>query len=98
MLRLHLDVGDTLTKGAEGIQRNRNTLSKRALAIAGKTLGPYHPQVAKTLSNLGEVYRRQARYAEAEPYLQGAIAVLQRTLGDHHPQMATSLNNLAAVY
>jgi tetratricopeptide (TPR) repeat protein len=51
------------------------------LAIREKVLGPEHPDVAQSLNNLGELYRIQGRYAEAEPLLKRALAIRERVLG-----------------
>jgi class 3 adenylate cyclase/tetratricopeptide (TPR) repeat protein len=73
-------------------------LCKRALAIREKALGPEHPNVADSLSNLALGYREQARYEEAEPLYKRARAIREKALGLEHPDFAHSLNNLAHVY
>ncbi len=45
-------------------------------------------------NNLGELYRLQGRYAEAEPLYKRALAIKEKVLGPEHPEVATSLNNL----
>ncbi len=60
--------------------------------------GPQDPRLATNLNNLGELYRLQGRYAEAEQHYKWALAVLEKALRPAHPQVATSLNNLAALY
>ena len=58
--------------------------------------GPDQPAVARTLNNLGELYRSTGRLDEAARFHQRALAI-RRRLGEHHPDIATSLNNLAFV-
>ena len=41
-------------------------LYQRSLAIAGKALGPDHPDVAATLENYADLLRKTGRDAEAE--------------------------------
>ena len=60
--------------------------------------GPQDPRLATNLNNLGELYRLQDRYAEAEQHYKWALAVLEKARRPAHPQVATSLNNLAALY
>ena len=61
-------------------------------------LGPGHLQVAASLNNLGELYRAQGKYTEAEPLYKRALAIAEKALGPGHPQVAASLNNLAGLY
>jgi tetratricopeptide (TPR) repeat protein len=57
-------------------------VAEEALAVAEKTFGPGHPLVATSLNNLGELYRLQGSYTEAEALY----------------MVATSLNNLGELY
>lgn len=74
------------------------SLTKRALAIREKTLGPEHPEVAKSLVNLAIFYRKQGKYAEGEPLCKRALAIAEKVLGPEHPDVAASLENLAILY
>ena len=79
------------------VRRGRAT----AQAVAGnheKALGSDHPDVAKSLNNLAELYRYQGRYAEAEPLYKRSLAIREKALGPDHPDVAISLNNLASLY
>jgi tetratricopeptide (TPR) repeat protein len=73
-------------------------LFKRALTIREKVLGSSHPQVGKTLNNLGFVYRAQGQYGEAEEVLKRALVTRERALGANHSDVGQTLNNLALVY
>ncbi len=42
--------------------------------------GPQDPRLATNLNNLGELYRLQGRYAEAEQHYKWALAVLEKAL------------------
>jgi len=61
-------------------------------------LGPTHPDVARDLNNLAELYRAQGKYADAEPLYQRALRIVEAALGPAHPHVVTSLNNLALLY
>lgn len=50
------------------------------------------------LNDLGEQYREQGLYQQAETLLQRAIVMGKQTFALKHPEIATSLNNLAFVY
>jgi len=73
-------------------------VGKKALAMAEKTLGPDHPDVAISLNNLKGLYREQGQYAQAEPLFKRALAIDEKALGPDHPDVATGLNNLAGLY
>ncbi|HEV2801144.1 MAG TPA: tetratricopeptide repeat protein [Pyrinomonadaceae bacterium] len=70
----------------------------RSLSIYEKVLGPEHPDVAMSLSNLAALYYYQGKYAEAEPLYVCALSICEKALGPEHPTVAMSLNNLAMLY
>src|SRR5438067_723910 len=87
--------------------RRRSDRSIRMLAqvlaawppsINQKEVGPDHPDVAVSLDNLGELYRMQGRYMEAEPLEKRALAVREKALDPGNEAVAKSLNNLALLY
>ena len=61
-------------------------------------LGPDHPDVARSLNNLADLYEGQGRYADAEPLYQRALAIREQAVGPNHPDVAASTNNLASLY
>jgi tetratricopeptide (TPR) repeat protein len=72
--------------------------AERSLAIREKVLGPEHPDVAQSLNNLAELYRKLGNYSQAEPLYQRSLAILEKVMGKEHPLVALSLNNLALLY
>ena len=70
-------------------------LSRTALAIRERTLGPEHPETARSLNNLATLLRDQGDLSGARPLHERALAIWERTLGPEHPETARSLNNLA---
>ena len=54
--------------------------------------------MSQSLNNLAELYKSQARYAEAEPLMKRALAIKEKTLGADHPEVALCLNNLGELY
>jgi tetratricopeptide (TPR) repeat protein len=69
-----------------------------SLAVYAKALGPDHPDVARSLYNLANVYLAQRRYADAEPLHKRSLAIREKALGPNHPAVTTSLNYVAAFY
>ncbi len=61
-------------------------------------MGPDHPDVGITLTNLANLYTEQGKYAEAEPLYQRALRIWEQALGPDHPQVAYPLNGLANLY
>jgi tetratricopeptide (TPR) repeat protein len=59
--------------------------------------GEQDPRFAASLNNLAELYRVQAKYAQAEPLYQRALAILEKALGPEHPNVAAVLENYAAL-
>ena len=74
------------------------SLALRALTIREQALGPTHPDVATSLTNLATLYQTQGQYTEAAPLYQRALAIRERALGLAHPLVATSLHALAEFY
>jgi tetratricopeptide (TPR) repeat protein len=73
-------------------------LYQKALAIQRQALGPDHPDVATSLSNLALLYQAQGKYEQARPLYQQALAIQRRALGPDHPDVAKSLSNLAGLH
>ena len=73
-------------------------LFERALMIREKALGLMHPEVARSLQGLAELYRRQSQYGDAEPLFKRALTIREQALGPEHPEVAKSLNDLARLY
>jgi tetratricopeptide (TPR) repeat protein len=57
-------------------------------------LGRNHADTATTLNNLGLLYERQGRYADAEGMYNEALSIYQRVFGRDHADTATTLHNL----
>jgi tetratricopeptide (TPR) repeat protein len=68
------------------------------MAIWEKSLGPEHPNVARSLNGLGSLYETQGDYAKAEPLFKRSLAIKEKALGTDHHSVATSLENLADLY
>jgi tetratricopeptide (TPR) repeat protein/transcriptional regulator with XRE-family HTH domain len=73
-------------------------LYRRAVSIREKALGPRHPDVARSLSDLALLYLGRGEYEQAEPLYQQALAIQEQALGPDHPDVAGILNDLAMLY
>jgi CHAT domain-containing protein/tetratricopeptide (TPR) repeat protein len=72
--------------------------AQQSLAIREKALGPDHPAVAQSLSNLAFFYSNLGDYAKAEPLYKRSLAIYEKILGPDHPAVALSLNSMAVLY
>jgi CHAT domain-containing protein/Tfp pilus assembly protein PilF len=69
-----------------------------ALQLREAVLGSTHPEVARCLDLVGEIYLYQGNMDNAGSLLRRALAIREAALGMNHPDVAESLNNLAVVY
>ena len=46
------------------------------------------------MSDLADLYRKQGRYAEAEPLMKQALGIVERAQGPNHSDVATLLDHL----
>ena len=70
-------------------------LFTRALELEQRLLGPDHPSIADTLSNLATAQTVRGDHTAATAGLERSLVILERELGPDHPTVAVSLNNLA---
>jgi tetratricopeptide (TPR) repeat protein len=71
--------------------------NQQALALWEHVLGPHHPFVAKTLSNLGLILRSTGDLDGARALFIRALAIRRAALPPDHPDIAHSLYNLGCV-
>ena len=57
----------------------------RVLAIYRAMLGEDHPDTARCMYNLGNMYGNQGKYEEALSLFEKALAIWQARLGPEHP-------------
>ena len=89
-----------MAAGVKAYQQGNYPKAERQLEAALKEaegFGPQDPRLATSLNDLGEVYRLQGKYAEAEPLYKRSLAIYEKALGPEHPNVATSLENYAAL-
>lgn len=73
-------------------------LAEKVLAILEKSLGANNANVATQLINLGDLYRLQNRFSDAEKAYERGLAIRQNILGSNHPDVAEALSSLASLY
>jgi CHAT domain-containing protein/tetratricopeptide (TPR) repeat protein len=81
--------------GEQGRYGEALQLHTQALDLRQKLLGPQHPDVAISLSNVGYILGQQRKYAEATQPLAMAVEIGRRN-GSGELGLAASLNNYAA--
>jgi hypothetical protein len=72
-------------------------LIERALAINEQQLGPEHPETARSLNNLAELYRAQGKLEQAEPLYVRTLAINEQQLGSLHPNTQITRVNYASL-
>jgi tetratricopeptide (TPR) repeat protein len=76
--------------GTQGRVPAAESIYRAALAIREKTLGPRHPETARTHMNLGWLLHDSQRYAQAVDEAAQVLA-LRSALGDEHPAIGSTL-------
>ena len=79
---------------AAGDYASAETLLREAAAVQEAALGPFHPDLANTLNNLGVVCEINDKPADAEHCFRRAVAIATAALKPDHPFIATSRKNL----
>ncbi len=74
------------------------SISEVTLAAMERVLGPDHPDILKSRSNLALGYWAGGRSAEAVTLWEVTLAARERVLGPEHPDTLGSRNNLAIGY
>jgi len=82
---------------AKGKYNEAAVIWRQLLSIFEIHLGPDHPYVAASLSNLGSLYHNQRMYAIAEPVFRRSLSIREKTFGEVHSDVALTLGNLADV-
>jgi hypothetical protein len=78
----------------DGDFSSADELLKDAVRMQEAELGPLHPDLASTLTNLAIVAEKTGRLGEAETFFRRAAAVASASLPADHPVVAESRQNL----
>lgn len=79
---------------SDGDLSSADELLRGAARIQEATLGPLHPDLTNTLSNLAIVAERTGRFGDAETFYRRAAAIAAASLPSDHPVVAESRHNL----
>jgi tetratricopeptide (TPR) repeat protein len=101
--RWKLSLNDALVKQAKSLSARKNEAdAERALLESIKLIDPPPPGAEKYLSvsleELGIVYHRQRRFAEAEPLFLRALEYRAKLAGPSDPNLPIVLSNVATLY
>jgi tetratricopeptide (TPR) repeat protein len=89
----------SLDLARQGRYGEAERLGREGLKVAEKRFGPDHPNTARSLTDLADLYRiHMGKYAEAEPLYKQALAVWEKAQGSDHPEVATLLEKMADLY
>lgn len=83
---------------ASGRFAEAESLSRSALEIYRKLLGPEDPQVAITLSNLGSRLSKQGKNREALSCFAESLKIQEKVLGRSSPDLLPNLHGMAEIY
>jgi tetratricopeptide (TPR) repeat protein len=73
-------------------------LYQQALELYERSYGSAHPEIARTLQEMAELYLRQGRDDKAVAAYERARDILVQTVGPDHPNLVPILLRLAALY
>lgn len=73
-------------------------LYERELSEREAALGPDHPDVAESLSNLAILYNQQGDHEKALPLYERALAIWERTQGPESSDVAHTLTDMAVLH
>ncbi|MBL9101695.1 MAG: tetratricopeptide repeat protein [Myxococcales bacterium] len=96
----HADLHDAL--GSLAIAENdldaARASHEAALELRRRLFDDSHPDVARSLNNLGVVHDMQGQSERALEYYQRAVALQERVLGERHPSLASPLYNIGVIH
>ncbi|MFO0903254.1 MAG: tetratricopeptide repeat protein [Pirellulales bacterium] len=98
--RVRAEVQETLAIAFRSIGRfeEATRLQEEVREYRESTLGPEHPDTAKSKLNLGAMYYAEGRHTEAEPLCNQCLETYRRVLGPEAYPTLVSMNNLATLY
>jgi len=81
-----------------GLYEQASQLYHQALRIQEQVYGLEHPEVARSLKNLADLYRLMSTAEQAESLYQRALRIWEQEPGPEQPEMAQTLYGLATLY
>ena len=68
------------------------------LAARERALGPDHPDVAESLTNIAILYNQRLEFAKAQPLYERALRIYEAARGPDHADVAHCLTDLAVLH
>jgi len=68
------------------------------LAVRERALGPDHPDVAESLTNIAILYNQRLEFAKAQPLYERALRIYEKARGPDHANVAHCLTDLAVLH
>ncbi|MEX1367158.1 MAG: serine/threonine-protein kinase [Nannocystaceae bacterium] len=94
LMMANLDSNLGVAEQARGNLEESLALHRSSHERMVELLGRDHPDIGRSLLNIGIALRGSEHNHEAEQYLRQALASLEQTLGPHHPLIGTATTNL----
>jgi CHAT domain-containing protein/tetratricopeptide (TPR) repeat protein len=82
----------------DGYADAAGVLLRKAIETWGKSVGVNHPNYARTVYDLSQLYLREGNWLAAEPLYLWMLERNRVLLGDEHPDYAAELSELAGLY
>jgi eukaryotic-like serine/threonine-protein kinase len=83
---------------SQGKYAQAEALSRQALEIQRRVVGPDHPDTLYSMNNLADVYYQQSKSSQAEALYGQILAERRHALGSEHPDTMASASDLALAY
>ena len=87
------ELAEDLCEKADFVQAETNY--RKALAIRETALGPYHPEVATSLHQIGDVLRASGKFDDADMCYEKALCIREHELGATSTEVAETLGHRA---
>jgi len=87
--------------GQLALQQGRHERAEKQFMAAledAEAMGERNPRLAITLNLLGEAYRIQGKFLEAEPLFQRALTLGEQSLGKENPEFTKIVKNYAKLH
>ena len=92
---IHSENGLALVLRGQGRHVAADSLYRHVIAVRRRVIGPAHPALAVSLTQLGELRAERGDVVAAESLFVQALAMRRALLDESHPLIAESLRQLA---
>ncbi|MBW2384223.1 MAG: tetratricopeptide repeat protein [Deltaproteobacteria bacterium] len=87
-----------VVRGLQGSTGEADSLFRRAKSLFSSNLSPRHSEVGRTLTDLGELHRRDGHLTQARKYHEEALEAYEDSTGIDSPEAAGALGYLVAIF